>query len=356
MSIRSLLKATLDDIRVDKEKDNLVCINEKGEKRFIPSPVVVNGKVYTKRSVGRGKSTIKGGLFGGEGDTWEEYERYEEVLIPVFNGSLVPDAVRAKIQNNEKLMQQYAKEHPEAVLSLGDNPGGKKVAWLSELEAKNRLQKLQEEYDNLHIEVRYSSGNLMPCGEHLVLSCRVPERVWKHIKHCFRYFDSTKFNDEVWGEVFRGYEILPDMVDELENLLEIQEHLRFAKLQEEAKRHEEEMKQKELEKKQFISKIEKEFSPENSIPDGIPEGEKIVLEGEEIPFRHMNAVIYGGGEWFVVQDNSIWYVINNGHDGDDWSLNNIRTGGAGAIGKKFEKTPYRMELLNKIKETAPNGF
>ena len=41
--------------------------------------------------------------------------------------------------------------------------------------------------------------------------------------------------------------------------------------------------------------------------------------------------IYGGGDWFVLSTD-VWYVRNNGGDGDDWSHNNVSTGGAGAIG------------------------
>ena len=39
----------------------------------------------------------------------------------------------------------------------------------------------------------------------------------------------------------------------------------------------------------------------------------------------------GGGDWFVLSTD-VWYVRNNGGDGDDWSHNNVSTGGAGAIG------------------------
>lgn len=42
--------------------------------------------------------------------------------------------------------------------------------------------------------------------------------------------------------------------------------------------------------------------------------------------------IYGGGSWFVVGADYIWYVRNNGMDGDNWGDNNVGTGGAGAIG------------------------
>jgi hypothetical protein len=51
--------------------------------------------------------------------------------------------------------------------------------------------------------------------------------------------------------------------------------------------------------------------------------------------------IYGGGDWFVASTDqkTIWYVKNNGADGDNWSYNNVRTGGAGAIGWKMETLP-----------------
>ena len=42
--------------------------------------------------------------------------------------------------------------------------------------------------------------------------------------------------------------------------------------------------------------------------------------------------IYGGGSWWMVSVDAVWYVRNNGADGDNWAHNNVRTGGAGAIG------------------------
>jgi hypothetical protein len=55
----------------------------------------------------------------------------------------------------------------------------------------------------------------------------------------------------------------------------------------------------------------------------------ITLNGEKIMDRQ---TIYGGGDWFVIESSAIWYVRNNGADGDNWSNNNIQTGGAGAVG------------------------
>jgi len=353
MSLRELLKARPEDVKVKPENDALICIYSDGAKKYIPSPVIHNGKVYKRTRVGRGRAIEKGGMFGGEGDTWTEYERYEEVLIPVFNGNLVSVDAKKEIANNEELILKYANEHPETILSLGDNPGGKRVVWESELEADERLRKQQEQYDNLHIEVRHSQGNLM-FGTHHVLSCRVPREVWEKIKHYFRYVDTEEFNDEVWGASFKGYEILPGKIEELENLLEIPIHLRFAKLQEDEKKRKEEEAKKNHELQQFKAEIEKEFSYKNTIPHDIPQAEKIRLEGEEVPYMGIDSRIYGGGEWFIVQEDYIWRVINNGMDGDDWSKNNIMTGGAGAIGYKFEKTARRMELLDRLKKEG--GF
>lgn len=61
--------------------------------------------------------------------------------------------------------------------------------------------------------------------------------------------------------------------------------------------------------------------------------------------------IYGGGDWFVIDRdaNQIWYVQNNGTDGGNWSWNNIRTGGAGAIGWKID---YDLTIANRILDLA----
>ena len=75
-------------------------------------------------------------------------------------------------------------------------------------------------------------------------------------------------------------------------------------------------------------------------------------EGDHVPAGDVLAdtsTIYGGGDWFVVGADWIWYCRNNGADGDDWSRNNVRTGGAGAIGWRV---PYSAELAAEIERLA----
>jgi hypothetical protein len=78
-----------------------------------------------------------------------------------------------------------------------------------------------------------------------------------------------------------------------------------------------------------------------------PEGRNLP-DGEEVPAGGGDR-IYGGGRWFVLGTDWIWLVQNNGHDGDDWSLNNVTTGGAGAIGWRI---PADAGLAAQVRELA----
>ncbi len=75
-----------------------------------------------------------------------------------------------------------------------------------------------------------------------------------------------------------------------------------------------------------------------------PQGKTVYLNSSTIG--------YGGGEWVVIEpgEHYMWYVINNGADGDDWSSNNVSTGGAGAIGYRLPYTEEVKVLLEAAKE------
>lgn len=63
--------------------------------------------------------------------------------------------------------------------------------------------------------------------------------------------------------------------------------------------------------------------------------------------------IYGGGKWLMQDDENIYYAVNNGRDGDDWSRNNFPTGGAGAILYKIEKNAISLSILEKMMAYCP---
>lgn len=57
---------------------------------------------------------------------------------------------------------------------------------------------------------------------------------------------------------------------------------------------------------------------------------------------------YGGGAWWVIEPERIWYCENNGADGDDWGRNNVRTGGAGAIGWWIPANPSVVDDVRRL--------
>jgi hypothetical protein len=101
------------------------------------------------------------------------------------------------------------------------------------------------------------------------------------------------------------------------------------------KRHSFEMRAKQAEK--ALSQHIRRYGIRYASP------ERIYVEGEVV---YDNFNIYGGGEKVVVENGKkVWLVVNNGADGDDWSVNNIITGGAGAYGYYV---PMDVEIQHMI--------
>jgi hypothetical protein len=95
--------------------------------------------------------------------------------------------------------------------------------------------------------------------------------------------------------------------------------------------------------KQELAAITADIKENGERPEGehVPEGEALLD----------TFTVYGGGERLVIGPEYIWYLRNNGGDGDNWSLNNVRTGGAGAIGWRIpldETLATRLRALAQI--------
>lgn len=92
-------------------------------------------------------------------------------------------------------------------------------------------------------------------------------------------------------------------------------------------------------KTKALAEMVEKIHDEGECPEGEhrPEGDRVNIgQGQ---------TLYGGGEWFIVGPEYIWHVRNNGMDGDDWSRNNVRTGGAGAIGWRIPTTPELIKFF-----------
>lgn len=75
------------------------------------------------------------------------------------------------------------------------------------------------------------------------------------------------------------------------------------------------------------------------------------LDGKRV-YLQKQGIVYGGGSWVVIEpdERHFWYVENNGMDGDNWSYNNVVTGGAGAIGYRAPLDDMARLLIEVAKE------
>ena len=82
-----------------------------------------------------------------------------------------------------------------------------------------------------------------------------------------------------------------------------------------------------------------------------PQKLDILLKVADVVYDPANSFrdnsFYGGGHLFIVLKKSIWYIMNNGREENNWNINNIEIANAGgAIGFKV---PYSEELHELIK-------
>lgn len=66
-------------------------------------------------------------------------------------------------------------------------------------------------------------------------------------------------------------------------------------------------------------------------------------------FRDNN--YYGGGHLYIVLKKSIWYIMNNGREENNWNINNIEIDNAGgAVGFKVEYSDEIHDLIKIVTE------
>lgn len=82
------------------------------------------------------------------------------------------------------------------------------------------------------------------------------------------------------------------------------------------------------EKEEMLDKLERKIRDKGKLYDG----EKISIGSIRGDIINDTFNIYGSGDKIVHSGDLVWLIQNNGMDGDDWTINNILTGGAGAYG------------------------
>jgi hypothetical protein len=271
----------------------------------------------------------------------QRYMDYYTVKVDtIVDGKRVKYVVYA----NKRLVGGISQETYEAHKEYIDNA-------MSNAARKANDRALRESW-----EVKALTGNIITKvtkGEDFdlyALTATLPTQIWAKIKHLTQYIKSDEDMEggcDFGGENYKGWTIasgadklLIEIAEKTANPAQREMVKTILAEKDEAKKAAEVRKQEKQEKQQTLNEVLVAF--ENAeYPEGNfnPEGERI-----EDPFYPLD--IYGGGRFFIVGKEEIWFVKNNGHDGDDWSRNNIQTGGAGGIGTRIE---YTADIAEKIR-------
>jgi len=219
-------------------------------------------------------------------------------------------------------------------------------------EVYNAFQNAKTNFALKNIHLTYAGRSAETGITWYSLSAEVPRDVWRKISKYFEKFYPDE-EDAFDGELRGWLTAQPEVV---EKILNVREELTLEYRREQAKKRKEKKEKRVKELQEKIDNIKKAFEnaeypdPKKEAPEEAAQYqtgcEKIRVEGEKIqnPLNPENP--WGGGEWWVIQPEWIWYVRNNGFDGDNWSVNNVQTGGAGAIGVRV---PFSEELAAQIR-------
>ena len=203
----------------------------------------------------------------------------------------------------------------------------------------------EEQLKNIHLV--YFGTDYITMQKLYKLTYTLPYEKWITVSDFFMKLKPEMVDMGLFEPKFVGW--VTSNPEEVEEALNVKPELRI-KYREELEQQNQEDKQNELEElTQKVNKVLEEFSVVDTPP--LPDGkDKFKLEGEVInnPLNPKNE--YGSGEWFVINDDYIWYVRQNAREGDKWEFNNVYVkGSAGGIGKRIDYDDDLAELIRGLK-------
>ncbi len=165
--------------------------------KFIPNAFNFKGYLVSKSQKGVGKATEKGGMNSyGEGETWEEYDKYEDFFKPYFNNEIV-----VKDFDKQAFKNKYAEldvrkiigtEAEKTLIKWGTNVGGLLIEDVEAIKEKTQAQE-EKKIANKEIPIEIGDGHFG-----LYLRQRVPLSVFDLIKSFGKYWSASEIDD--WNE------------------------------------------------------------------------------------------------------------------------------------------------------------
>lgn len=340
--------------------------------KFISNCTIYKGKLAQVIKKGVGAPRIVGGFTpGGDGDVWEEFDRYEDSFVAYVNSSMIPTSGLTQDQMQKMLKKDESVAFTDerifkCLFVMGENPGGYFVHNQDEIEAAREAdaeRKEAEAFANKSVEIGF-----MPSYFGLIVTMRLPSHIWQLIKPFATYHDGGE-SDQEWADdmgyfnadkrdlkgwyyskeamqalidsgykvAYRGCSIaIISQIDEVNKSISDQQLI-----EQKARNAYNNAKQQLINKRHYFSREAECMKAEET--DYVGNLPQILFPAIEVSGQ----TIYGGGMWFHADENYLYIVQNNGHDGDNWSWNNYRTGGAGAICKRFQMCDEVREFITE---------
>lgn len=342
--------------------------------RCISNCTIYKGKVVQVYKRGIGEPHTVGGLFNGEGDVWDEYDQYIDAYKPYFNATLLEENGLTR-ETAQKIMEEKGFDYTfkdqrflNCMFVMGENPNG---YFVSDADEEKRIKEATETEKNFS-DIREKKVAIPFYNDILGYTTnRLPKEIWDIIRPFGEYHTGDE-GDQEWADdmgyigkkeyELKGWYYKKGAIQALLNEgyrvsyreIEIHSENETAKVDEDI-RIENERAAKAFEKfgNERQALISEFFSLYNNGETMTNEETEKLLHYPEIHFYNINisgADIWGGGKWMHEDEKYLYLVVNNGHDGDNWSFNNYRTGGAGAIAVKVEKTDKVIDFLKRARD------
>ncbi|RAP53318.1 MAG: hypothetical protein BZ138_01295 [Methanosphaera sp. rholeuAM270] len=189
-------------------------------------------------------------------------------------------------------------------------------------------------------------GNLYALNE------EISEEERKLVKAYFRNYKPIDFKNimKIEGNPY-GWMCKEEDTRKVEELLQITETLE--KQKETQKQIQKELNAKRKIKDQAMAELEQIFRngqrPNKFLKKLLKKADIVYDPGDSYLTDHE----FGEGQLFLIEKSYIWYIINNGRKDDDYTLNNIKTSGPGAVGFRI---PYEEHVHDLIKLVSDENY
>ncbi len=188
------------------------------------------------------------------------------------------------------------------------------------------------------------------CGMLYALNKEISEEDFEKVKPFMQKFTPATFEDvmKISGDP-HGWMCTRENAPKVEEALGITETL--DKIDEDRQRQREEFDKNRGKKEQAQLDLEDVFfsaaRPKQKLSN--------LIKAAQIVYDPTNSFrdnsYYGGGHLFIIMKNSIWYIMNNGREENNWNMNNIEIEEAGgAIGFKVPYDEHIHDLIKIVSE------